>query len=827
MKSKFSLRKIGLAVAVLIFFLLVSLVTNSVLNAFKINAVKFDRSAKRALSTSEQISKQAAEFSETAALMELGPNPLNGFYYRFDENLMYARHSGKKLAPALNAQSNRNINFEFDNENDLPVKPAKNDFVVENGVLKYKHDGSNFLEYFGKADIDKDAIGEIEVRIKVKKTKKLIFAWSSQGDAAALDHLKTDYLALLTIPDNQFHTYRVNANSIFRGGLKTGEPIRKIFLFPFEISSDDVEIDYLRFLSREAKYSQRPYGDVYETKNKEMRKAIYTHPLHVLSYTLELPEGRSTLKFGMGILHNDDPVAFNVLLKHGGKTLMLHSGEVSDAGRWHDVGIDLSGYAKQQVEISFVAKGSPNNIAFWSNPIVFAPPQKRMNVVIVLEDALRPDHMSTYGYGVVTTPVKDEFAKRGIVFQNAFSQATHTRSSCTSMMTSLYPTATGVWDMSEMLDDRYLTLAEIMRNQGFATASFLQNVNAGPAVGLHQGFDTLFDSETLGHRADELYEDVALRNWIETNSDRNFFLFIHLLDPHGPYDPPDEVIAGYKRPFLGGNVKLKKEKFIDPAWIEVPTVKSRRFLYDKEISYNDRYFGKFLKRLEEKKLLEDTLLIFTADHGEHLGEHFIWEHMAPGYVQVLRVPLIMVYPKKLPANKRIGPPVQLLDIMPTILDLAAIRTDDLLIQGDSLVPLIQEEKPDFWTNRFCISEEVRFKPKDDPAAHGSVFFKNWHILNSDKLNDTITYKAKKFSPGLYNNLGMETRVFDLSYDTEEHFDMLNFLVDVYFNYNAQSFFKDLKKQNLVTWKTMTKDSGQSVSYNPASLEQLRSLGYVE
>jgi len=827
LKSKFSLKKIGIAVVVLFFFLLVSLVTNTVLNAFKINSIKFNRSAERALSISEQISIKAAEFSETAALMELSPNPLNGFYYRFDENLMFARHAGKKLAPTLNAQSNRNINFEFDNKNDLPFRTGMADYIVENGVLKYRHNGSNFLEYSEKTEIDKDAIGEIEVRIKLKKTKKLIFGWSSQPDAAALDHLQTDYLALLTIPDNQFHTYRVNATSIFRGGMKIGEPIRKIFLFPFEISSDDVEIDYLRFISREAKYSQRAYGEVYETKSNEMRKAIYTHPLHVLSYTLKLPEGRSTLKFGMGTLHNDNPVGFNVMLKHDDQTTVLHSGEVSDAGRWHDVNIDLSGYANRQVEVSFVAKGSSNNIAFWSNPIVYAPPPKRMNVVIVLEDALRPDHMSTYGYGIATTPVKDKFAKRGIVFQNAFSQATHTRSSCTSMMTSLYPTATGVWDMSEMLDDRYLTLAEVMRYQGFATASFLQNVNAGPAVGLHQGFDTLFDFETLGHRANELYEDAALKNWIETNSDRNFFLFIHLLDPHGPYDPPDEIIAEYKRPFLGGNRKLKKEKFIDPPWIEVPTVKSRRFLYDQEISYNDRYFGKFLKRLEEEKLLEDTLIIFTADHGEHLGEHFIWEHMAPGYVQVLRVPLIMVYPNKLPANTRIGPPVQLLDIMPTILDLAAIRTDDLLIQGDSLVPLIQNEKIDFWANRFCISEEVRFKRKDDPAAHGSVFYQNWHILNSDKLNDTITYKAKNFSPGLYKKLGLETRVFDLSYDTEEHFDRLNFLVDVYFNYKAQSFFKDLKKQNLITWKTLTKDSGQSVNYNPASLKQLRSLGYVK
>ena len=83
------------------------------------------------------------------------------------------------------------------------------------------------------------------------------------------------------------------------------------------------------------------------------------------------------------------------------------------------------------------------------------------------------------------------------------------------------------------------------------------------------------------------------------------------------------------------------------------------------------------------------------------------------------------------------------------------------------------------------------------------------------------------TPLLDENLRLETRVFDISYDIEEHYDLINFLVDIHFNYNAQSFFEDFKKQNLVTWNTMTKDSGQSVNYNPASLKQLRSLGYVK
>ena len=127
--------------------------------------------------------------------------------------------------------------------------------------------------------------------------------------------------------------------------------------------------------------------------------------------------------------------------------------------------------------------------------------------------------------------------KKGVLFLNAFSKAAKTRPTCPSIMTSLYPTATGVWNFSEMLDDRYLTLAEIMRNQGFATASFIQNDNAGPYAGLHQGFSNLFDAETMGSRDVEMYSK-KLYGWIEANRDRNFFLYLHLIDPHGVYDPP-------------------------------------------------------------------------------------------------------------------------------------------------------------------------------------------------------------------------------------------------------------------------------------------------
>jgi arylsulfatase A-like enzyme len=187
----------------------------------------------------------------------------------------------------------------------------------------------------------------------------------------------------------------------------------------------------------------------------------------------------------------------------------------------------------------------------------------------------------------------------------------------------------------------------------------------------------------------------------------------------------------------------------------------------------------------------------------------------------------MVYPKKFPQNTRIQQSVQLLDIMPTILDMAKIKKDNLLIEGDSLVSIINGGKVDFWNSRFCISEEVKFKRKEDTSVYGSIFYKNWHILNSDKLNDTISYKIKNFSGNLYDILQLETRVFNLSKDKSEHYDLMNFLFDVYFNYKVQTFLEKYRNQNLITWKILTKDTDQKIKYDPAALKQLRSLGYIK
>ena len=127
-----------------------------------------------------------------------------------------------------------------------------------------------------------------------------------------------------------------------------------------------------------------------------------------------------------------------------------------------------------------------------------------------------------------------------------------------------------------------------------------------------------------------------------------------------------------------------------------PTDEGRRRRYAGEILHNDALLPRLLEKLSALGLAEDTLLIFLADHGEYMGEHGLWGHKPPGLMPVIHVPLMMVYPKRFQEAKRIGDPVQLIDVMPTILELAEVDPADLLLQGNSLIGLIEGRDPERW-----------------------------------------------------------------------------------------------------------------------------------
>jgi arylsulfatase A-like enzyme/Tfp pilus assembly protein PilF len=316
--------------------------------------------------------------------------------------------------------------------------------------------------------------------------------------------------------------------------------------------------------------------------------------------------------------------------------------------------------------------------------------EPRWNVVLVTFDTTRADRIGSYGNDRIQTPTLDGLAAEGIRFANAVSVAPITAPSHSTILTGLYPTAHGFRDNGLfVLDDRIVTLAEILRQQGFATAAA---VGAFPVVsrfGFDQGFDLFDDHLTgmyedyLGNRTvpkEDLFFDErraaqvneAVLPWLEQRGEEPFFLWLHYFDPHQPFEPPPPY----------------NQLYADD-------------LYNGEIAYADSRLGHLLDQLRRLGSLDRTLIVMTADHGEGLGEHDELTHAILAYDSTLHVPLI-IRPPGLGAEgaRVIENRVGVVDIVPTILDLLGIAAP-AEIHGRSLRPLWDgEADPELLADRY-------------------------------------------------------------------------------------------------------------------------------
>ena len=614
----------------------------------------------------------------------------------------------------------------------------------------------------------------------------------------------------------------INGRNVLKPRPGSGDELARLFLRPADTWWTDVEIDFIRFLSKRSRYLAVPNGVSYETLGEEVRKVLYMLPGQALEWKIEVPRGDPELEFGNGVLLDGHPVRFEVRVGSGDEAVVVHDQILNSPSGWRDFRLDLAAWAGRSVRLQLRVSGAPNNIAFWSNPVLRPRPTNRFNVIVLLEDALRADYLSTQGYDLETSPNKTALMQeRGIQFDWAVSQATKTRPSVPSLMTSLYPTATGVWHFSDMLSERYLTLAEILRAQGFATASFIQNGNAGPWAGLHQGFGEISDEQIMGEAAEEIYGQRVF-SWLEQHRDRNFFLYLHAIDPHGPYEPPPPFDAWYKEAAGKGSPVAWNPEF-EPESMREPTAEGRRQRYAGEIRHNDALLPRLLDKLSSLGLAEDTLLILLADHGEYMGEHGLWDHKPPGLMPVIHVPLMMVYPKRFQEAKRIEEPVQLIDVMPTILELAGVDAADLLLQGDSLVGLIEGREPERWRDRVVISEEPVAMHKQGPCRCASMIHRDWHVNSSTAPNRWIL-RAGRFLPSLIPFAN--TRVYRFRDDPTEQSALLSTLPDLYLRWLALDLFSELQDTNMITQQRLTAGESIDLQLDPDTLEHLRGLGYV-
>ncbi len=300
----------------------------------------------------------------------------------------------------------------------------------------------------------------------------------------------------------------------------------------------------------------------------------------------------------------------------------------------------------------------------------------RPNVLLITIDTLRADRLGCYGFGLAHTPAIDRLAREGVRCADATTSAPITLPAHSSIMTGLYPPAHGVRDNGNYaLGPEAVTLAERLGAAGYRTAAFVSALVLTRRYGLDQGFE-VYDDDLWSEDAPQLFmirdrpaartADRALAwldGWRGGAARPPFFMWVHFFDPHQPYEPRSMDLA-----------------------VLAPTA------YDAEIAEADRGVGRLLAWLEQHEILDDTLVVLTADHGESLGEHGEPTHGIFIYDATIRVPLLWRLPNVLPAGSTYAGPVRHIDIVPTALAALGLR-DDVVTQGVNLLPAFQGRIP--------------------------------------------------------------------------------------------------------------------------------------
>ncbi|MHB1296277.1 MAG: sulfatase family protein [Anaerolineae bacterium] len=329
---------------------------------------------------------------------------------------------------------------------------------------------------------------------------------------------------------------------------------------------------------------------------------------------------------------------------------------------------------------------------------------KHPNIVFFGIDSLRADHMSCYGYPRLTTPCIDRFAQGGTLFERNYSPNIPTTSGYTSMLTGMDCFSSQVVALRHQgpLRPEVRTLPEILRDAGYTSTCV--GFKGNPAS---RGFDSYIEFSGWGSWNDGRSPKAENLNAVTipelerlAGQEQPFLLFLRHMDPHAPYLPP----YPFERMFYHGNECDPANKSMDPvmsfkpfcdffaSWMP-PGISDKDYViaqYDGAVAYMDAAIQTIFTALESMNLLDDTIVVINSDHGETLYDHDCYFDHHSMYDQTLHVPLILRYPSKIPAGKRVSGYTQHIDLVPTLLELAEVETD-IAFDGQNMMPLAHDE----------------------------------------------------------------------------------------------------------------------------------------
>ena len=562
---------------------------------------------------------------------------------------------------------------------------------------------------------------------------------------------------------DEVQTFTLTTTGTMIGSLPMSS-LRQLLLVPSDVDGADFEIESVRLISLNEHLQSIPSGVSWQGLGEIYRETLVTRTPEQVSFELAVP-ARAWLDLTIGTI-TPGVATFTVALDDAGTETVLVSRTLTTAGRWQDLPLDLGEWAGRTVTLRLRgAAAEAGTLLYWGGPVVRvrgeqprverasaaraalaerqAPPSK---IIFILADTLRRDRLPWHGGERANVPVLSRIAEQGMVFTHTVSQATWTKVSVPSILTSLYPSTHGLVEIADRLPSSVTTLAEALREAGYATYATSSVPFTGKLTNLHQGVETLSERGSIGDlphsgaKTSRTYIDRLLP-WIDSHTETPFFVFLHVFDPHSPFEPyapydtlytdEGEIAAHRKR------IETVKEHIDDehmrgdamPTSKELAAaeVDAEAFVdteldwYDGSIRGMDAEIGRLIERLTQLGIDDETLIVFMSDHGEEFLEHGRHFHGNNAYGEMLNVPLMMWWPGVIPAG-RSDEVVQSIDVLPTVLDLARIAVPDQA-QGQSLVPLmVQGEVPSRigWVSRPAFAERLAMEDDESIPAEEQV-----------------------------------------------------------------------------------------------------------